>query len=137
MLSCRGNLCAFPYLVKADIPDSYSVFNFERVQTTENWRTFNGARYIGKIPLDKKPKYCGLSGFGLTKISTRAQEKFDFPKLYNLDRWDIIDSWFSLMLYERVHRNRIFHLHYPPVKHNHLSGSSNPKPEAPGTLLVF
>ncbi len=137
LLSCRGNLCAFPYLVKADIPNRYSVFNFQRGKRPDNWKTFDNSRYIGNIPIEKRPKYCGLSGFGLTKISIKAQEKFNFPKLYNLGRWDIIDSWLSLNLYERVGRNRIFHLHYPPVKHNHYSDMPNPAPEPPGTLLVF
>ena len=61
----------------------------------------------------------------------------DFPRLYTLRRWDIIDSWFSLMLYEKVKRNKIFHIHYPPVKHNHFSSTSTKLQKDNSKLLIF
>lgn len=137
LLSCRARLCSFPYLVKADIPDSYSIFNFTKNSKPDNWMTYDGSRYIDRVPFTKKVKYCGLSGFGLTKISIKAQKMFDFPRLYQLKRWDIIDSWFSLRLYERIKRNRIFHIHYPPVKHNHYSSPSTKISKEESKLLVF
>lgn len=137
LLKCRARLCAFPYLVKANEPGSYSIFNFARYSKPNNWKTFDGARYIDRIEIDERPKYCGLSGFGLTKIGPKAQELIDFPNLYDLKRWDIIDSWLSLRLYEKIRRNRIFHLHYPPVKHNHYSQVAKDENAGQNRLLIF
>lgn len=134
LMSCKCRLCSFPYLVKADQPNSYSIFDFASHSKPDNWMTFDGARYIDRVGVKEHPDYCGLSGFGLTKIGARAQELLNFPKLYKLNRWDIIDSWLSLRYYEKIKRNRIFHVHYPPVKHNHFSEARKPKENK---LLVF
>lgn len=137
LISCSSSLCCYPYPVKSDILDTFSVFNFTDRSTPDNWKTYDGARYIDRVRLEKFPEYCGLSGFGLTKIGVRAQKLVDFPKLYDLERWDIIDSWLSLRLYERIGNNRIFHIHYPPVKHNHLSDKNKANKIVESKLLVF
>ncbi|QRF75003.1 hypothetical protein Thermo_00496 [Thermoplasmatales archaeon] len=96
LISCHENLCCFPYLVKSDRVDTYSIFNFTDRSKPDNWKTFDGSEYIDRVRIETKPEYCGLSGFGLTKIGLKAQKLVDFPKLYNLERWDIIDSMLSL-----------------------------------------
>lgn len=137
LLSCKARLCCFPYLIKADIPGYYSIFNFARYPRSDNWLTFDGAKHIGSIQIEKRPDYCGLSGFGLTKIGSKAQEMLDFPTLYNLGRWDIIDSWMSLRYYELIGRNRVFHVHYPLVKHNHFSSAKHTRKIHDSKILVF
>ncbi|OWP57200.1 MAG: hypothetical protein B2I17_02165 [Thermoplasmatales archaeon B_DKE] len=137
LISCHENLCCFPYLVKSDRVDTYSIFNFTDRSKPDNWKTFDGSEYIDRVRIETKPEYCGLSGFGLTKIGLNAQKLVDFPKLYDLERWDIIDSWLSLRLYEKVGSNRIFHIHYPPVKHNHRSEKNKVDREPNSKLLVF
>ena len=137
LITCRNSLCCFPYLVKSDRQDTYSVFNFTDRPKPDNWKTYDGDRYIDRVKIERKPEYCGLSGFGLTKLGVKAQQLVDFVRLYDLDRWDIIDSWLSLRLYEKIGNNQIFHIHYPPVKHNHLSEGDGPNKERHGNLLVF
>ena len=137
LISCRSSLCCFPYLVKSDRLDCHSIFTFTDHSKPDNWKTFDGTRYIDRVKIEKKPEYCGLSGFGLTKIGVNAQKLIDFPRLYDLDRWDIIDSWLSLRLYERIGNNRIFHIHYPAVKHNHSSENTGIGRDKNSKLLVF
>lgn len=137
LLSCKARLCCFPYLIKSDDPARYSIFNFTRYSKPDNWKTFDGARYIDRVNIDKRPKYCGLSGFGLTKIGVKAQELLDFPKMYKLNRWDIIDSWLSLRLYEIIKCNRIYHIHYPSVKHNHFTSKTQQRSRENSKILVF
>lgn len=137
LISCKSQLCCFPYLVKSDRQDTYSIFNFTNSSKPDNWKTYDGARYIDRVHVDERPDYCGLSGFGLTKIGVNAQKLVDFPRLYDMDRWDIIDSWLSLRLYEKIGNNRIFHIHYPPVRHNHNSGKIRMKGDIDDKLLVF
>ncbi len=137
LISCNSSFCCYPYLVKNDVPDSYSIFNFTDHSKPDNWKTFDGTQYIDRVRIETRPEYCGLSGFGLTKIGVKVQKLIDFPRLYNLDRWDIIDSWLSLRLYERIGNNRIFHIHHPAVKHNHSSGNTTVVTEKNSKLLVF
>ncbi|MHB8371467.1 MAG: hypothetical protein ACYDAO_08380 [Thermoplasmataceae archaeon] len=86
LISCSAPLCCFPYLIRSDVKNHYSIFNFTGHSKVDNWKTYDGARYIDKVKIEGKPRYCGLSGFGLTKIGVNAQKLVDFPKLYNLNR---------------------------------------------------
>jgi len=137
LISCHENLCCFPYLVKSDKVDTYSIFNFTDRSKPDNWKTFDGSEYIDRVRIETKPEYRGLSGFGLTKIGVKAQKLLDFPKLYDQERWDIIDSWLSLRLYEKVGSDRIFHIHNLQVKHNQRSEKSKVVMEPNSKLLVF
>ena len=137
LLHCRARLCCFPYLIKADDPTRYSIFNFTNRSKPDNWKTFDNAKYIDKADIQARPRFCGLSGFGLTKISGKAQSLIDFPRMYTLKRWDIIDSWLSLRLYEKLRTNRIYHIHYPPVKHNHFSPKPRHRTQKVSKILIF
>ena len=111
---CIEELCCFPYRLR---DGRWSVWN-NNIPVDQRDNTANAEYYVE--PYDDLPEYAPASAFGCTKIVRSIQKQIPL-QLYPVEKyaWWYLDSWISERVAHQL-SNKRFHLHKPPVKHNHV-----------------
>jgi hypothetical protein len=117
LLDCKHDLCAFPYWLYEPTTGISEPYLSNRIVTRKMGYSVLGYRFLNEQDIKEGLEFTEFSGLGLTKFSLKAQQVVKAEEWHRNGTWLDLDHRISMRFFMNDMK---FHLHLPPVKHNHL-----------------